>query len=238
MPPATATAPAAPAAKPAVVKKSAPAAAPAKPAATKPAAATAPAAAGAEKPKKAPPKSPASATEDEINAAVLGELNPRSTKGTADQEGLTKKTESGRNSGRPLGVTTGFPILLAWCWIFQQNDKAPDNPVKLRDGKPVVGTGKMTDEQISAWMKSEFPGRDTPAFDHPQGCRRDYNNGKFTKLQKPKIESQRYGPDAAVIGPRAGRAGKNEGTPAPAPGNAPAKAAVAKPAAPKQVAKA
>lgn len=213
MPPATATA-AAPAKG---VKKSAPAAAAG-------AAATPAAQAAAEQTKN---KNRVSMDEDEIRAAVEGYLAVREERGTPDQEALTAKSGNGRNAGRPIGVTTGLPILGAWCFVFQQNEKAPNRAFRNGD-RP--GDGKMTDEQISAWMHDEFPGRESPAFDHPQGCRRDYNSGKFTKEFKPKTPSQRYGPDAQPMPAGASRAKKNEGAPAAAPaaatpaGSAPAAA--------------
>ncbi len=57
----------------------------------------------------------------------------------------------GRLNGHPIGVTTGLPILLAWCYIFQKNEKNATDE-------------KLTDEEISDWMKEEFPGRRTPDF--------------------------------------------------------------------------
>lgn len=134
-------------------------------------------------------KAPAAAdrnsmSDEERAAAVRGELQIRSTKGDKKQDALGATDESGRPAGRPLGVTTGLPILGAWCYVFQENEKR---------------SKKWTDAQISEWMKKEFPGRNTPAFDHPHTCRRDYNLGKFTRGATPKTQSKRYDEKGNVL---------------------------------------
>lgn len=166
--------------------------------------------------------------EQEIENAVAGILEVRAEAGSEDQESLTTRDEKNRPKGRPLGVTTGLPILGAWCYIFQENEKAPERP--NRTGRP--GDGKMTDKQISDWMNNEFPGRNTPAFNHPAGCRLDYNRGRFTKSITPKLTSQRYDEAAEVIPPgtRGGRKAEAEAEGEGEEQAAPAKAAPAKPA--------
>jgi hypothetical protein len=187
--------------------------APAKPVAPAPAAPAAPA---------APPKARVALTEDELQALVNGELQPRDNKGTADQESLGTTDEKGRPKGRPIGVTTGLPITAAWSYIFQVNEKQPVNE-------------KWTDEQISGWMKEEFPGRATPAFDHPAGCRADYNAGKFSKGVAPTLQSNQYSADGQIVAPRQrgvkAAPAEESAAPAPAPVAAKPKAAT-KPVAP------
>lgn len=159
--------------------------APAKGPAKAPAAPKAQAAAKAEKKPKAEKLDKGSYAE-ELADAIAGRLKPREQKGSKNQESLTAETESGRPKGRPLGVTTGLPILLGWCYIFQQNEKAPKEQ-------------RLTDEEISNWMKKEYPGRDTPAFDHPARARREYNEGKFTRGTAPVKPSRPYDKDGNVL---------------------------------------
>lgn len=126
------------------------------------------------------------ASSEELADAIGGRLKPRELKGSKNQDSLTAATESGRPKGRPLGVTTGLPILLAWCYIFQTNEKAPKDQ-------------KYTDEEITKWMTKEFPGRSTPAFNHPGRARREYNEGKFTRGTPVVRQSKPYDKDGNVI---------------------------------------
>lgn len=198
-------------AKPAPRAAAVPAKKPATPApAPKPVAAAAPAPAPAPEP-KAPKRSPISATDEEIKAAQEGTLEPRETP-TAEALAATE-------NGRPIGVTTGLPIAMGWCFMFQNNENLPTNE-------------KWTDEMISQWMHSEYPGRETKAFDQVGNCRVLYNGGRFTKSIPPKVKSQRYDENGAPIarGPKvAAEAAPEAVAPAPAP---------AAPAKPKKVVKA
>lgn len=144
-----------------------------------------------------------SASEEEIAAAIAGTLKARAEGGSKKQESLTALSENGRHKGRPIGVTTGLPILLAWCLAFQENSKTAGQ-------SKIPGLGRKSDEAITKFMKSEFPGRDTPAFDHPAICRNDYNKGRFTQNQIPKIVSERYGEDGSVVSNRGTGASKSE----------------------------
>lgn len=139
------------------------------------------------KKEKAPPKPKIGATEAELAAAVAGNLKPRDEKGSKGQESLGLRTgDDSKPVGRPIGLTTGLPILLAWCYIFQQNQKA-------------TKAQRKTDEQISKWMKAEFPGRKTAAFDNVNGCRIAYNGGRYTKEVEPKVQSQRFDENGEVV---------------------------------------
>jgi hypothetical protein len=201
----------------------------------------------------APKKDRVSLSEEEIQDAVNGVLNPREVVGDANQEGLTKVDDRGRPAGRPIGVNTGLPILGAWCLAFQENEKDPaQNPQSPTDTESIIsGLGKAPDTAITAFMKGEFPGRNTPAFDHPQSCRNDFMAGKFTKNIKPKFVSSRYDDQGNII-PPGRRTAQPEApaepepapaAPAPAPARAPARRAapaatpVAKPVAAAPVAK-
>jgi hypothetical protein len=178
----------------------------------------------------AEPKVRVSASEEEIAAAVAGNLEPRETVGDKRQESLTAVSENGRAKGRPLGVTTGLPIMLCWCYVYQQNEKAAPKD-------------KLSDEDISAFMKSEFPGREVGVFEvgGVQYCRRLYNSGRFTKGTQPKTQSHRYNAEGQVDDPtRGGGNGKAPKAPAAkavAKTPAVAKKAVAKAPVAKTVAK-
>lgn len=189
-----------------VAKKPVSVAAPAKKPAA-PAAAPAPAPAPEPVEPKAPKRSPVSATDEEVQAAVAGTLEPRET---PTEEQITAA------SGRPIGKTTGLPIALGWCLMFQENEKRE-------------AAEKWTDDQISAWMKEEYPGRETKAFDQPGGCRLLYNSGRFTKGLAPTVKSVRYDENGAPIvrGSKAAPAAEEPAAAAPAP--------VAKPVAKKVV---
>jgi hypothetical protein len=177
------------------------------------------AAAVAEAPKE--PRQTITLNEDEIQQLFSGNLKPRATKGDPDQAALTDKDEKGRPKGRPVGVLTGFGILGSWCYAFQENAKLPNQVTG-----PAKGVlGRKPDSAITAFMEADFPGRETPAFKHPQGCRNDYNNGVFTKNQKPPTMSVPYNEKGEQIEPTArGRKEAEAATAAAAPA-APAAAA-------------
>lgn len=180
----------------------------------------------------APKKDRVSLSDEEIQDAVNGVLNPREVVGDTKQEGLTKVDDRGRPAGRPIGVNTGLPILGAWCLAFQENEKLPAaNPnAPTEDESIIAGLGQKPDTAVTAFMKGEFPGRNTPAFDHPQGCRNDFMAGKFTKNMKPKFVSNRYDEAGNIVPP--GRRTAQADAPAEpepaAPASAPAPAAPAR----------
>lgn len=173
-----------------------------------------------------PPKERLSASEEELQAAIDGTLTPRDRKGDAAQESLGGTGENGKPKGRPIGVTTGLPILLAWCYIFQYNETLKE----AFDANPKKNPAPWTDEQIAAWMKEEFPGRATAAFDNVNGCRNSYNKGNYTRMHEPKIQSKRYDETGAI---QVGRTPKAAGE-----GEVVEEAAPAAPKPPKAVAKA
>jgi hypothetical protein len=137
---------------------------------------------------------PNSATADEIQAAINGTLKPRETAGSKDQESLTAVGENGRFKGRPLGVRHGLPVFLTCCYLLQQNQKA-----QKKD--------RLTDDQLAAELKKEFPGRETAWFDDVTGWRRAYNEGRFTKGSPVKNKSQMFDSNGDVTEPKRGRRG-------------------------------
>ncbi|MFH1717292.1 MAG: hypothetical protein ABIF19_08085 [Planctomycetota bacterium] len=69
----------------------------------------------------------------------------------------------------------GLGVIQTWVKLFEENPKH-----------------KLTDEQISKAMHTNFPGRESAIFDHPGVVRTRYNAGLLTKGQVPKVRSVRY----------------------------------------------
>jgi hypothetical protein len=111
----------------------------------------------------------------EVAAAVEGNLGPRDF-----------DKSSSRLAGRTLGITTGLPVFGFWAYFFPKNEKASKKD-------------KLTDEQITEFVRAEFPGRKNEVFDHIPGIRRNYNNGMFTKGIPPKVHSNRYDAEGNVV---------------------------------------
>lgn len=131
-------------------------------------------------------KSLTAASDAEIVAAVEGKLTARNQKGTIKQADMARLGRNGMPVGRPLGMTTGLPVFLALCYIFQQNEKAPN-------------AKKLTDEQLAQWLRAEFPGRNTDYWDDIQRNRRKYNQGLLTRGMAPKFQSHRYDSGGQMI---------------------------------------
>ena len=142
----------------------------------------------------------ASATEEEFQAAVNGTLKPRSEAGSRNQEALKAKSDDGKPSGRPLGITTGLPIRMYWILLAQRNEAAPKNK-------------KMTDEQIADALRKEYPGRDSAVFDAVQYVRRQFNAGVLTRGMKPKWTCYKYDAEGNRVEGR-GNGDAKKGTPA------------------------
>lgn len=151
-----------------------------------------------------PPKQQISANQAEIEAAIEGTLEPREVKGTTAQDGLGgAQDRRGSPIGRPIGLTTGLPIQMAWIYVFQCNE---DN---AKAGTP------WTDEEISAWMKEEFPGRPNKTFDAVASARNACNKGTATRGIPLKHQFSRYNADGTIYVPKKsnfGRPAAEEGT--------------------------
>lgn len=110
------------------------------------------------------PKVRTSATTEEIEFAISGDLKSRNPVLPAPE------------GARPLGRTLGLPILMTWCYAFREEERKPAEQ-------------RRTDAQLTEWFKTEFPNRETAAFNSIAGIRRNYNSGRFTKGRKPKVQS-------------------------------------------------
>lgn len=122
----------------------------------------------------------------------------------AKKEAADAKKEKG---GGLKGRTSGLGIRDTWVDIFQKNEKLPK-------------AKKMTDDDISKYMKSEFVGRNTKAFDRVSAIRARYNRGVLTQGVIPSIQSRAYDKDGSVI------EGRKKREKAPAKSKAKAKAKV------------
>lgn len=80
------------------------------------------------------------------------------------------------------GKTLGLGASETWVYLFERNETLPK-------------AKKLTDEQISKFMHSEFPGRKSKIFDQVQLVRRAYyNKGRCVGQggKPPKLISQAY----------------------------------------------
>ena len=98
------------------------------------------------------------------------------------------KTETGAKPDQPrapVGKTSGVGVSETWVQIFEQNAQRDEE-------------ARLTDEQISESMKSEFPDLDSIAFGRVAVARGKYNRGGFHKKDKagkvvrPKIQSKAH----------------------------------------------
>jgi len=86
-----------------------------------------------------------------------------------------KKTMKKAKTIKRAEGKNGLGVIQTWIKLFQDNAKA-----------------KLTDEQISAQIKKNFPGRESAIFDHPGTVRTRYNVGLLTKGKVPATLSVRY----------------------------------------------
>lgn len=108
-----------------------------------------------------------------------------------------KKNEPGKAA---VGKTLALGVMATWAVLFADNEK--------RNGP------KRTDEQITAFLNKEFPGRNSAVFGRVQSVRSAYNRGILTKGEIPKTPSVRWGKDGVRETVKRGRPSPKE-TPAP-----------------------
>ena len=96
----------------------------------------------------------------------------------------------------PVGVTSGVGVNETWIRVFEKNEQVDEKD-------------RLTDEQISQFMNSEFPDQDAKIFGRVEIARGRYNRGGFHKKDKsgkvvrPKVHSKPYGAqDSAGTGTR------------------------------------
>lgn len=121
-----------------------------------------------------------------------------------------KKAAATKAANR-VGVTLKKSVPETWVYVFKSNAK-----------------NKWTDEKISEFMHQEFPDLKNKAFDQVKGCRNHYNNGGYTKGEKPAVRAVGYDAEGNVMGRAAKKA-------APAPKKAESKAETTKSAPAKKV---
>lgn len=94
-----------------------------------------------------------------------------------------KKEESGK---RPVGKQSGVGIVETWVQLFEANEKAPK-------------AKRMTDDEISKAMHTNFKGRASKVFDAVNAVRSRYNHGALTRGVAPKTLSLRYDENGEVV---------------------------------------
>ncbi len=96
------------------------------------------------------------------------------------------KSAAAEKSKAPVGKTSGVGVGGTWVQVFERNEQCDEED-------------RRTDEQISEFMKSEFPDLDSASFDRVEIARGKYNRGGFHKKDKgrrvvrPKIHSNQHG---------------------------------------------
>jgi hypothetical protein len=134
-------------------------------------------------------KAPKRAAKKKSSKPVAKKTAPKKAAKKAPKKKTAKKKTKRGNADvgkRPVGKTTMVGVQATWVWVFERNEKA-----KKRD--------KWTDERISEFMKSEFPGRESAVFDRIQAMRFKYNAGGMTGGVQPKVQSNRYDGDGEII---------------------------------------
>ena len=85
-----------------------------------------------------------------------------------------------------VGATSGVSVSSTWIQVFERNAEAEAKE-------------RLTDPQISDFMKSEFPGVDGVTFDRVEIARGKFNRGGFHRkdpkgrVMRPKIKSEQHG---------------------------------------------
>jgi hypothetical protein len=146
--------------------------------------------------KPKPQRNPNMPTDAERLAAVQGKLEPRTVKGTKAQHDLQKTGANEMPVGHPVGIETGLPVFMAICYALQQNERA-----KRQQAKGNKEAKVLTDDEISAWLKAEFPGREAKYWNEVQNLRSNFNNGYYTRGIKPHYKSHRYDSGGKTIDP-------------------------------------
>lgn len=110
-----------------------------------------------------------------------------SKKGTAVSP-APSSSKAAKPGKRQTGKTTSLKISPAWAHIFNLNEKT-------------TRAGRMTDEGIQKWMRSEFPGRTSKEFTDVSLVNKNrikFNAGGITGTL-PAVRSVRYGKDGEVL---------------------------------------
>ncbi len=97
-----------------------------------------------------------------------------------------KTSDASAKTSAPVGTTSGVGVNETWIRVFEKNEQGDESE-------------RLTDEQISEHMKSEFPDARLPMFDHVDIARGKYNRGGFHRKDKsgktvrPKVRSKAQG---------------------------------------------
>lgn len=128
----------------------------------------------------------------------------------------------GHSFKRAAGKTLGLGVAETWVHLFSQNEK-------------VAKAKRMTDEQITAFLLKEFPGKESKVFSAVSTVRSRYNRGILSKGELPKAPSHAYDEDGNAI-VRGEKKATAKAKPAKGEKLAPPKKLTTKKAAPKKAA--
>lgn len=115
--------------------------------------------------------------------AAVADLNSKPEKAPAKR----KKAPTGTRNNAPdwkgqvqwrQAGKNGLGVHATWALLFAENEKA---------------AAKKTDEELTAAMQANFPGRTSAVFAAVGSARRKYNLGKFTKGVRPNPVSTKKG---------------------------------------------
>lgn len=120
-------------------------------------------------------------------AKVKAKIKRKRTKAKARKK-ARRKAGAKKGAPRIIGRFSKLGVTATWVRIFKENVKH-----------------RLTDKQISAQMKKEFPGRKSKIFDFVQMVRNRYNKGALTQGQVPARISQRYDSAGKVVTARGKR---------------------------------
>lgn len=116
-----------------------------------------------------------------VKKMAKARIKRKRAKAQARKKAQAKKTAK-KGAPKVIGKFSRVGVIATWVNIFKDNPKR-----------------RLTDKQISAQMKKEFPGRMSKIFDHVQMVRNRYNKGALTKGAVPARESQRYGSAGGIV---------------------------------------
>lgn len=123
-----------------------------------------------------------SRTSETLKTLIPFEQKCNNMKKQENKTTAIKKAVEAKKS-KCIGITLGLSVYDTWVSVFQKNE-----------------TAHKTDEEITAFMLSEFPDHQIKSFYNVHACRGYYNQGRFTKGVKPEIKSVRYNEAGQPIG--------------------------------------
>lgn len=123
-------------------------------------------------------------------AEAASKESPMATATKSRKKPVTVAAKGGKPSKAPgkraTGKTSGLGVQDFWVKMLVENESAK---------KP------LTDPQLTAKSRAEFPGNKSKVHEMVQAIRTKYNKGGFNKGVAPKLKSHRYDEAGEVIDP-------------------------------------